>query len=70
MKPIANKITFESEVGNVQIFEHEDGGYVFEFTSGWNNGLHCAVPFKTFDKCYSHIKGRMNEWKKEMKRES
>jgi len=44
-----------------------DGGYVFEFTSGWNNGLHCDIPFASFDKCYTHIKGRMKEWKFDQK---
>jgi hypothetical protein len=67
MTPVStNRIVFETEVGNVEIFSL-NGGYVFEFTSGWNNGLHCDVPFVSFDKCYSHIKGRMKEWKFEQK---
>lgn len=67
MTPInINTITFNTEVGQVDIYSI-DGGWVFEFTSGWNNGLHCDVPFKSFDKCYTHIKGRMKEWVKEQK---
>jgi hypothetical protein len=67
MTPInTNVITFKTEVGNVDIFT-TDNGWVFEFTSGWNNGLHCDVPFKTFDKCYTHIKSRMKEWILEQK---
>ena len=66
MKPQAHKLVFETEVGDVQLFEHEDGGYLFEFISGWNNGLHCDIPFKSFDKCYTHIKSKMKEWKLEM----
>lgn len=65
MTPIStNSITFQTEVGQVDIFTN-DGGWVFEFTSGFNKGLHCDVAFKTFDKCYLHIKGRMKEWKLE-----
>lgn len=64
-----NKVTFETKVGKVEIVNIENG-WIFEFISGWNNGLHCDVPFKTFDKCYSHIKGRMKEWLKEMKIEN
>lgn len=70
MTPIStNRIDFHTPVGNVTVVEHEDGGWVFEFTSGWNNGLHCAVPFSSFDKCYTHIKSRITDWKKEIKRE-
>lgn len=68
MRPVSNRIEFETEVGNVEIYAL-DGGYVFEFISGWNNGLHCAVPFASFDKCYNHIKSRMKEWKLEQKLE-
>jgi hypothetical protein len=67
MTPInTNVITFKTEVGNVDLFT-TDNGWVFEFTSGWNNGLHCDVPFKTFDKCYTNIKSRMKEWILEQK---
>lgn len=67
MTPVStNRIEFETEVGNV-VISTLDGGYVFEFTSGWNYGLHCDVPFPSFDKCYTNIKSRMKEWKSEQK---
>ena len=59
-------VCFDSKVGEFVIIKNSNG-YVFEFTSGFNNGLHCDVPFESFDKCYTHIKGRMREWIKEMK---
>lgn len=67
MTPIGtNRIEFITEVGNVEIFIL-DGGYVFEFISGWNNGLHCDESFVSFDKCYTYIKSKMKDWKLEQK---
>jgi hypothetical protein len=66
MKPQSSIITFETSVGKVDIISIH-GGWVFEFRSGYNNGLHCQDPFKTFDKCYSYIKGRIKGWEKEQK---
>lgn len=68
MRPVSTNIEFETPVGIVVVFAHGEG-WVFEFKSGWNNGLHCDVPFGSFDKCYSHLKGRMKEWKAEQKKE-
>jgi len=65
MESLNNSVKFDTKVGIVEVVKHEDGGWVFEFISGFNDGLHCDVPFTTFDKCYCHIKKRMPDWVKE-----
>ena len=57
MKPLQDKISFETKNGIVDIYSMGNGWF-FEFVSGEQNGLHNNDPFKSFDKVFLAAKKR------------
>lgn len=68
MTPLFETLQFETEVGTLRIDKIQDG-WVYEFVSGYNNGLHLPVPVKSFDLAYRLAKKAASESAKEMKEE-